>query len=316
MTDTQTADTRVLTIAQQLGSRALAWLHTGQLGGFDRIEDNTIIDLADPNDVYKPLCEAALASSLVLRDGVTGAHDARLARELLEASWSQLRHGDLLYERQLRHVTVIDPLETYAHFARAGYRHPAMDDLLTSLGRLRSVHAVEIPGNRQLALANARRIAGLDPVPDWPALARSTWLGALSEPWTIAWVIGYHVTHTVFHLTDWGARPECLPEPMHEYLRDWLPVWLDVWLETEQWDLAGELLIVDSCMGEPVTGRSGWEALAAVQEPDGLIPRDGAATRYDDPEDTFREHEHTAVVGVVAATVALSRALGGTPAAA
>ncbi|MFE4513333.1 DUF6895 family protein [Kitasatospora sp. NPDC056783] len=309
-------DTEVLATAQQLGSRSLAWLHAGYQRGYSRLEDSTIVDLADPEDVYKPLCEAALASSLVLRDGVAGPHDTRLARELLEAAWAQLGEGGLLLERQLRHVTLVDPLETYGHFARAGFRHAAMEELLTSIGRLRAVHAVEIQGSRHLALANARRISGLEPQPDWPTLARNTWLGALPEPWTIAWVIAYQVTHTVFHLTDWGARPECLPEPMRDYLRDWLPVWLDIWLEIEQWDLAGELLIVDSCIGEPVTGRVGWEALTAAQQEDGMIKCEGSAPENDDPEEDFRQHCHTAVVGVVAADVALSRALGGTPVAA
>ncbi|MFF9642055.1 DUF6895 family protein [Kitasatospora aureofaciens] len=307
-------DTQVLTVAQRLGTRALAWLHAHYTDGRGRLTDSTVIDLADPDDVYKPLCETALAASLVLREGVAGPRDTRAARELLDTAWAQLREGDLLYDRQLRHVAITDPLETYAHFARAGYRHAALEELLNSLGRLRAVHALEIQGSRRLALANAWRIAGLEHRPDWPALARATWLGARPEPWTIAWVIGYQVTHTVFHLTDWGSRPDCLPEPMRDYLRDWLPVWLDVWLETGEWDLVGELLIVDSCIGEPVTGRTGWEALAALQHPDGLIPRDGTTPVYEDPEDTFREHEHTAVVGVVAATVALSRALGGTPA--
>ncbi|WP_030234133.1 DUF6895 family protein [Streptomyces sp. NRRL S-350] len=306
-------DTTVLATAQQLGSRSLAWLHDRYQRGYGRLEESTIVDLADPDDVYKPLCEAAMASSLVLRDGVAGPHDARLARELLDTAWSQLNDGTLLYERQLRHVTLIDPLETYGHFARAGYRHAAMEELLDSLGRLRAVHAVEIQGSRRLALANARRIAGLEHQPDWDSLIRSTWLSALPEPWTIAWVIAYQVTHTVFHVTDWGARPECLPEPMRDYLRDWLPVWLDIWLEIEQWDLAAELLVVDSCIGEPVTGRVGWEALAAIQQPDGLIPCEGPAPDHDDPEEAFRRHCHTAVVGVVAANVALSRALGGTP---
>ncbi|MFJ6620645.1 DUF6895 family protein [Kitasatospora sp. NPDC091335] len=307
-------DTQVLATAQQLGSRALSWLHACYKGGYGRLEDSTIIDLSEPNDVYKPLCEAAMASSLVLRNGVAGPRDVRIAREMLDVAWSQLREGDLLYERQLRHVTVTDPLETYAHFARIGYRHAALEELLESLGKLRAVHAVEIPGSRMLAMANARRIIGLSPRPDWPALAAGTWLGALPEPWTVAWTTAYQATHTVFHLTDWGARPGDLPEPMRDYLNDWLPVWLDIWLEIGQWDLVGELLIVDACIGEPATGRSGWEALAAAQRADGLVPRDTEPIE-DDPESAIRAHEHTAVVAVVAATVMLSRALGGSPAA-
>lgn len=304
-------DTTVLATAQQLGARAMAWLHASHRRGLGALPDNVVPDLADPDDVYKPLGEVALAASLVLRETVTGPREAQTARELLDFSWQQLREGELLYERQLRNPVMTDPLETYAHFARAGYRHPALERLLDSLSRLRAVHAQEIQANRRLAVANARRVVGLDHRPDWAALAAGTWLGARPEPWTVTWMNGYQVTHTVFHLTDWGARPEGLPEPMRDYVRDWLPVWVDIWLEIGQWDLVGELLTVDSCIGEPVTGRGGWEALAAVQRPDGLVPCDSTTPVSDDPAQAFREHEHTAVVTVVASTVTLARALGG-----
>lgn len=112
-------DTHVLATAQRLASRALAWLHASHADGLGRIPDNTVVDLSDPDDAYKPLGEIALAASLILRDGVTGPTEARTARELLDHAWAQLREGDLLYERQLRHFTMTDPLETYAHFARA-----------------------------------------------------------------------------------------------------------------------------------------------------------------------------------------------------
>ncbi|MFD7452447.1 DUF6895 family protein [Kitasatospora sp. NPDC059827] len=307
-------DTLVLATAQRLASRALGWLHTSHRNGLGRIPDDVVIDLADPNDVYKPLGEVALAASLVLRDGVTGPADSRAAQELLDHAWAQLREGDLLYERQLRHLTMTDPLETYAHFARAGYRHPALEELLDSLSRLRSVHAAEVQPNRRLAVANARRIVGLGHRPDWSALAAGTWLGATPEPWTVNWMTGYQVTHTVFHLTDWGARPDGLPAPMRDYLRDWLPVWLDIWAEIGQWDLVAELLVVDACIGEPATGRQGWEALATIQREDGLLPRDTDPVD-EDPEQAFRDHEHTAVVAVVAGDITLARALGATTAA-
>jgi hypothetical protein len=121
---------------------------------------------------------------------------------------------------------------------------------------------------------------------------------------------GYQVTHTVFHLTDWGARPEDLPAPMRDYLRDWLPVWIDIWLEIGQWDLVGELLAVDSCIGEPVAGPQGWDALAAAQRADGLVPCDSSTPVPDDPAEAFRAHEHTAVVAVAASTITLARAVG------
>ncbi|MEK2489669.1 hypothetical protein WN990_08910 [Kitasatospora purpeofusca] len=303
---------RILSTAQQLGSRAMSWLHTCHQRGFGRLPDDVTIDLADPNNAYKPLAESALAASLVLRDGVTGPEDARIARELLDFGWSQLREGNLLYERLLRYPVMTDPLETYVHFARSGYRHAALEELLESLTKVRGIQAIEMMPNRRLALANARRVIGLRNQPDdWPALTARTWLGATPEPWAIDWLTGYHITHAVFHLTDWGAQPESMPEPMRDYVRNWLPVWVDTWLEVGQWDLVGELLVVDSCIGEPVTGAQGWEALAAIQREDGLIPRESAEPVSDDPEQAFRDHEHTAVVAVVAGTVTLSRALGG-----
>ncbi|MFF3004377.1 DUF6895 family protein [Kitasatospora sp. NPDC057940] len=308
-------DTHVLATAQRLASRALAWLHASHADGLGRIPDNTVVDLSDPDDAYKPLGEIALAASLILRDGVTGPTEARTARELLDHAWAQLREGDLLYERQLRHFTMTDPLETYAHFARAGYRHPALEELLDSLSRLRAAHAEEIHPNRRLGVANARRVIGLAHQPDWAALAAGTWLGATPEPWAVNWMTGYDITHTVFHLTDWGARPDGLPEPMREHVRDWLPAWLDIWLEIGQWDLAAELLVVDACIGEPATGRQGWDALAAVQHEDGLLPRDTDPVD-EDRERAFQDHQHTAVVAVVAGGITLARALGATTAAA
>jgi hypothetical protein len=303
------ASSATLATASQLGARSLAWLHGQHQQGRGAMPADTTIDMADPDGVYKPLGECALAAALVLREQVAGTREKQRARELLDFAWQQLRAGDLLYERQLRHMTLTDPLEIYAHFARAGYRHEPLLDLLGHLAGLRATHAMETYPNRKLAVANARRVVGFDQKPDWAALAAATWLGALPEPWAIDWMTGYHVTHTVFHLTDWGARPQGLPAPMRAYLRDWLPVWADIWLELGQWDLVGELLIVDACLDEPVCDPDNWECLAAAQREDGLLPRDTDPVD-DDPERTFKDHEHTAVVSVIAATLAISRALG------
>ncbi|WP_395293504.1 DUF6895 family protein [Kitasatospora hibisci] len=307
---TGTADPTVLHSAQQVSSGALRWLHSCYRNGLGRFPEDATIDLADPNNVYKPLGEAALATGLLLREGVAGAEDNRIARETLDLAWEQLRGGDLLYERQLRHPLMTDPLEVYVHFARADYRHRALEELLDSLARLRAVRAMEMLPNRRLAVANARRVVGLEQQPDWSALAAATWLGATPEPWMIDWLTAYDVTHTVFHLTDWGARPDGLPTAMRDYLRDWLPVWLDVWQEIGQWDLVGELLIVAACIGDTEAGVPGWRALAAVQRPDGLVPRD-ADPVAGEPEQLLTDHGHTAVVTVVAAAITLARALGG-----
>ncbi|NEA45293.1 hypothetical protein [Streptomyces sp. SID10815] len=301
--------------AHQWSSRALHWLHRMHQRGLGHLPPDITVDVRDPDDCYKPLGEIALAASLVLRDGVAGSADTGMAHDLLGSCWRQLNDGGLLYERQLRHTLLTDPLELYAHFARAGYRHRPLDELLGASSTLRAWRAAELVPNRRLGVANARRIVGLPPQSDWSGLVAATWLAATPEPWAIDWSTAYDVTHTVFHLTDWGARPEAVPRPMREYLRTWLPVWVDVWLEVGQWDLVGELLTVDCCIGEPVCEPTAWERLAAVQHPDGLTPRDADPVDAD-PARAYEDHAHTAVVTVVAGTVLLSRTLGTTPVAA
>lgn len=302
MTDTATRT------AHQVSSRAMAWLHTHHRLG--ALPADTTADLGDPDSVYKPLGETALAASLVLREAAAGSTQLRMARELLDFCWQQLGAGDMLYERLLRYSMMTDPLETYAPFARSGLRHEALERLLAHTGGLRSVRGVEIMPNRRLAVANAARVVGLDRPDDWSALARATWLGGLPEPWLVDWMSAYCATHTVFHLTDWGARPAGLPADITAYMAAWLPVWIDIWAEIEQWDLVGELMLVGCCLDEPYCETADWERLAAAQHADGLVPRDGEPVS-DDPVRRFTDHQHTAVVTAVAGTLAVSRALGG-----
>ncbi|MDT0442598.1 DUF6895 family protein [Streptomyces johnsoniae] len=302
----------VTSTAHRIATRALGWLHTHRARA--GLPADTTADLGDPNSVYKPLGETALAGSLVLRDAAAGSTDKRIAKELLDHSWAQFRQGDLLYERQLRHQLMTDPLETYAHFARSGYHHEGMARLLRHNAGLASVRAAEVVPNRRLAIANAARLAGVDLGTDWDALARATWLGAAAEPWAIDWMTAYAMTHTVFHLTDWGGRPEGLPVEMAGYLTTWLPVWIDIWREVSQWDLVAELMIVGACLEEPLCDPESWAALAAVQHEDGLMPRDGEPVAEDEQQ-RFVDHQHTAVVAAVAGCVAVARTLtttGGT----
>ncbi|MGC0418925.1 DUF6895 family protein [Embleya sp. AB8] len=301
----------VLRTAHTIGSGALRWLRAN--AHFGPLPTHTVVDFNDRDSAYKPLGETALATSLVLREGVAGPGELAAARELLDYAWGQFREGDFLYERQVRHPLVTDPLETYAHFVRAGIRHERMDRLLAHLDELRSVRAIEMMANRRLAVANASRVVGLAHRPDWAELSADTWLGQTPEPWVIDWMTAYNMTHAVFHITDWGAHPELLPAEIRDYLRVWLPVWVDVWAEVAQFDLVGELLIVDACLPEPVCDDQGWRTLAAAQRADGLLPRD-ADPVDEDPRQAFKDHEHTAVVAIVAGTVTLARSLGTAPA--
>jgi hypothetical protein len=290
-----------------VADRALGWLRRHcELGS---LPPGTTAELAHPDSVYKPLGETALAASLVLREGVATAQERKTARELLDFAWWELRGGDMFYERQLRYVMMTDPLELYTHFVRAGYRHERLDTLLEHLAGLVPVDAVEHVPNRRLAIANASRLAGIDRGIDWDRLIGATWLGNTPEPWVIDWMTGYSVTHAVFHITDWGARPEHLPQHIEDYLQLWLPVWLDVWREVQEWDLFAELMIVGSCLREPYRDPALWEELASVQHEDGLLPRDGKEVEGDAAR-IFLDHHHPTIVAAVAGTLALSRSSG------
>lgn len=303
-------DPGLLAAVQQWSSNALRWLHAAHNAGRGHFSADGSADLSDdPDESYKPLSESALAASLVLREAVAGSRDTEIAHRMLEFCWHQLGSGNVLYERQLRHLMLTDPMEVYQSFAIAGHRHPQLDDLLASCAALRAPHVGEVLPNRRLAIANARRALGIGPEPDWPALASATWLGATPEPWALDWNTAYDVTHTVFHLTDWGAIPLGLPEPMRSYLRQWLPVWVDIWTELGQWDLVGELLLVDACIGDPQCPAQAWEQMLAVQRPDGLTPRDNDPIE-EDADLAFKNHEHTAVVAIMAGTITLARAVG------
>ncbi|GGP64784.1 DUF6895 family protein [Saccharothrix coeruleofusca] len=295
----------VARIAHDLSTAALDWLHANRERG--AFPADTGADLGDPDSAYKPLGETALAASLVLREGAAGSAQLRTARELVDFTWQQMREGALLYERQLRYPLLTDPLETYAHFARSGHRHDELEELLTHCAAVGSM--VEVVPNRRLAVANAHRTVGVG-ADDWPSLTRATWLGQTPPPWAIDWMTGYSVTHTVFHLTDWGARPDGLPADMTAYVTDWLPVWIDIWSEVGQWDLVGELLIVGVCLPRPRLDAAEWARLAALQHADGMVPRDGEPVTGS-PDQRFLNHQHTTVVATVAGTLALSRLLNG-----
>jgi hypothetical protein len=307
--------TALAPLAHLIRSRALDWLHTHRRLG--ALPEGAGLD--EDLDAYKAVAEVALAAALTLRTGTAGSRERTQAGELLDFGWGQLRQGALLYERLLHHPLTTDPLESYSHFATAGYRHPGLEELIAQLAASGVAPAVECVPNRRLAIANALRTTGHDRganTPDWPALSRATWLGNTLQPWLIDWETGYDMTHTVFHLTDWGRLPGALGEELTAYLGRWLPVWTDVWSEARQWDLVGELLIVGGCLPEPYAETQDWRDLAGLQHPDGLVPRDGDQVG-DDPATRFADHQHTTLVAVIAATVVLDRdldAFAGSPA--
>jgi hypothetical protein len=290
--------------AQQVAAAALGWLDAA-LEHF-ALPEQVPPAHVDADEKIKPLGELALVASLVIREGAAGHRQAHIAAALAEFAWRQLRDGEVLYELQRANLVATYPVETYAPFVRAGYHHRQLEELLAYLSGLRAAQVVELLPNRALAVVNAQRTVGLPVCADLATLAARTWLGGTPEPWAVDFFTLYAMTHTVFHLTDWGAHPSGLPDHVQVYLCAWLPAWLEVYLEAGQWDLVAELLIVDLCLTEPDFYPHAWECLAGAQHSDGLVPY-GPVRVPREVAKAFRNHYHPTLVTAIAGTLAVSR---------
>lgn len=292
--------------AQRLSQRAWAWLDTAR-------DQFTLPTGIPPRELdlmrhIKPIMELALAGSIAIREGTTGSQAAQIASSLVEFSWRQFDCGELLYELQRERPLDTIPLEAYAWFVCAGYRNPRLDTLLAHLTGLRATRKPELLPNRVLGVVNAERVAGLTSSWSTDELVTTTWLGGGGEPWMADLDTLYQVTHTVFHLTDWAARPAGLPAALQDYLHAWLPAWLEVYLEAGHWDVVGEMLMVDLCLTEPDFPVAAWERLADAQHPDGMLPAEpGRDTRT--AATVVRNHYHSTVIATIAGTLGISRRL-------
>ncbi|MGH3856787.1 MAG: DUF6895 family protein [Pseudonocardiaceae bacterium] len=292
--------------AQLVCSRALGWLGRARS---DFALPEGVAAAQIPIRALKSVAELGLAMSLVEREAVAGAEDGQVARQLAEFAWGQLQGGLLLYHRQLDDPASSFPMEVYASFVRAGYRHRRLAALCAHLVGLRVARVRELAPHDQLAVVAAAHQLGLPAPVDPLVLVERTWLGGQPEPWMLDAADAYALTHTVFHLTDFGADPGGLPQELQEYLHLWLPVWVEVVTETKAWDLLAELLIVDACLTTPQAYPRAWELLALAQHPDGMLPG-GTTKALRNPEQMFRNHYHPTLVAVIAGTLAVSRCVG------
>ncbi|MDK1472663.1 hypothetical protein QNO07_04350 [Streptomyces sp. 549] len=302
---TPVADTGLL---HGVGARAIEWLHRHR-DGFRPRQDADTSDW-EVKDRLKPIGELALIGKVLFREGVAGSRQAALTRQLLDHAWRELLDGGQLLTWMQRHEPLSPiPFEIYVPFKELGYCEPAFEDAARLAHRLRSWAAMEAVPVRRLGIAAFERRFGLTPhLPVADAL-RDTWLGRRPEPWTVELNLGYSVTHTVFHLTDWGENPAGLPEDIAGYLADWLPAWTDDWLEIGHWDLLGELLVVDACLPRPSLDARVWEAFAAAQAPDGAVPAHGPMPEGE-PDDVFDAVYHPTLVAAFASVLATSRSMG------
>lgn len=297
-----------LRLPHQVAARALDWLERHREHFRPRVGRHT--PDSQVKERFKPLGELAVTGRICLREGVAGSRTARQIRRLLDFAWRDALDGGALLAWMCADEPFSPiPVEVYAFFREAGYVHPGVERHARLVCRTASWQAVEAVPHRRLGIAGTEARAGLLPGTDAALAARRTWLGQLPEPWTAGYHHAYAVTHTVFHLTNWGERPASLPDDIAGYLTLWLPAWIDEWAGHQHWDLLGELLVTDACLPEPAAlGSAVWERYAAAQNPDGAMPVQRAMPTGD-PEDVFDLVHHPTLVAVFASTMAASRAL-------
>jgi hypothetical protein len=296
-------DTRLI---HNVGVGALEWLWAHR-DGF-RLEPD-----ADPEvgflDRFKPVGELGMICAVLFREGAAGTRQTQLARQLLDHAWREILDGGRMLVRGQRMEPLSPiPFEVYLPFKELGYSQPETEVATALNHRLDSWVRLAVNPTRRLGLSAFQRRFGLSPRPPESALADNTWLAATPEPWTVECHTAYDITHTVFHLTDWGENPGGLPPGIAEYLATWLPVWLDDWLDLQRWDLLGELLVVDACLPRPTLDRAAWEGFAAAQQPDGAMPAIRTMPEGD-PEEVFDIVYHPTLVAAFASLLATSRAL-------
>ncbi|MFB7499432.1 hypothetical protein ACFC09_32935 [Streptomyces sp. NPDC056161] len=295
-----------------VGGRALGWLFEHRehfrLTEEDRATTSGLVER------LKPISELAIITHVLFREGVAGARQREQAGALLDFAWRDLLDGgnELARLQQDEPLSTI-PLETYAVFHGHGYRHPRLQAGVTLSRRLRNWTAQEHLPNRRLGILNWERRLGLAPSGNVGQAVSRTWLGQLPEPWTLQYATAYDLTHTVFHLTDWGEAPDRIPPRIADYLTLYLPAWLDEWADLQHWDLLGELLVVDACLPYPALDRRIWERYAAAQAPDGAMPAHRTLPQGD-TDHVFDQVHHPTLVAAFASAMATSRALTTSPA--
>ncbi|MFF4955326.1 DUF6895 family protein [Streptomyces chattanoogensis] len=290
-----------------VGDRALTWLDKHR--DFFRLTDEDRATGAALIERLKPIGELAINMQVLFREGVAGSRQHARAGQLLDFAWRELLDGgNVLAALQHQEPLSPVPLEVYATFHELGHRHPALETALEVPRRTAAWTALEMVPNRRLGVLNAERKMQLPPSADFDQALAATWLGRMPEPWTVQQHIAYDLTHTVFHITNWGEAPERIPPALADYLARYLPAWMEDWADLEHWDLLGELLVVDACLPRPALDGAMWERYAAAQSDSGAMPIQRAMPAGD-PEEVFDLVHHPTLVAAFASAMATSRSL-------
>jgi hypothetical protein len=139
------------------------------------------------------------------------------------------------------------------------------------------VTATEEVGFRDLDLRHLLDLGGYrHQLPSYRSLYRQTVLGRGGPPLSFNPMDAYSVTHTIFYLSDFGARPiDAIPERELPQVHWVVQTLLGQYLVMEDWDIVAELLLTASCLRwKPPDSlyTAAWNGLLSAQRADGSIP--------------------------------------------
>ena len=250
--------------------------------------------------LLKPFSELMLTVTLLGRDPIL----RRRLEPIVSWAWREAGCGSMLIDLTSAKAELVEALGLYADFTANGYHNIQLETWFTYLVNTDVAHGLELTPWREVAFQYNLERLGLAGAPVLPV---GSWLGARPEPWTISITTGYPMTHEVFYLTDFGARPMNLADDLREYLQTWLPAWQQIFRNPEHLDLLSELVMTAACIhSDP--GLEVSQLLAERQSDDGSVagPR-GAG--HDLPSPTgdlsrrrFLTDYHTTLVSVLALT--------------
>jgi hypothetical protein len=197
--------------------------------------------------LFKPLGELALAAWVAR--GVTIRTEGDWSKEILDLCWTEFNNGDDLFHLIVARPDLIVLSTIYATFRVSGYSNYRLDSYLRYLANTANSGAIEFPAWRRLDVAYGFASLGLAPFPE-DASSR-IWAAWSPEPWMITEDSAYALTHSVFYITDFGAKPLWLVDDVSAYIRAWLPSWMAIFNPSAHSDLFAELLMVAACIGVP-----------------------------------------------------------------
>lgn len=131
--------------------------------------------------------------------------------------------------------------------------------------------------HRMLDLRHLLDTAGLQhQLPSYAKVYRDTTLAKGINPIAATNHNAYSITHTLFYVTDWGARPAftIIPRSHRKRAAGLVEQMLGMALRRNDWDLAAEFLLSWYCLGvtDAPLYNLGWQALVDAQWTNGVMP--------------------------------------------